>query len=230
MKTKINNNLRFEDKQIQCKLLGQQIYIFVMLDECLTKINTYAHVLMRLNNDVEKMEERELKDIFSTYAMDLSDISEKLEKVKSKFNELKFELLPEPKTRSIEIEPWFFRYLNEGQLKVLSAILAQQDNTFASNRTIAFYTGFGTIRPGGKEEKEFLKLNDNEQKQYKLKKLKNAIQTVKNTKKQLEKLGVITREIVGDKSYAVVNLEWGKERYLKEFDEYFNEYKHKKDF
>jgi len=133
-----------------------------------------------------------------------------------------------PKTRPIQIEPWFFRYLNEGQLKVLSAILAhadyknRQDNSFASNRTIAFYAGFGSIRLNSKEEKEFLKLSEDKQKELKEKKLKNAIQTVKNIKTQLEKLGVITREIVGDKSYAVVDLEWSKERYLKDFDEYFN--------
>lgn len=56
-----------------------------------------------------------------------------------------------PKTRPIQIEPWFFRYLNEGQLKVVAAILShadikdRQSNSFPSNRVIAFYCGFGNF-------------------------------------------------------------------------------------
>jgi len=61
------------------------------------------------------------------------------------------------------------------------------------------------------------------------KKFKNAIQTVKNIKKQLENLGVISREIIDGKSYAVVDLEWSKERYLQEFNEYFNDKQKPKD-
>jgi hypothetical protein len=56
-----------------------------------------------------------------------------------------------PKTRPIQIEPWFFRYLNEGEIKVVAAILShadiknRQENSFPSNRVIAFYSGFGLI-------------------------------------------------------------------------------------
>lgn len=135
------------------------------------------------------------------------------------------------KTRPIQIEPWFFRYLSAGQLKVLSAIIAhadyktRQDNSFASNKTIAFYAGFGLINKDTKEYEDFQALPADEQKKYKNKKIKNGIQTVKNTKKQLEDLGVIKREIIDTKSYAVVDLDWRKDRYLKEFDEYFNDNK-----
>ena len=134
-----------------------------------------------------------------------------------------------PKTRPIQIEPWFFRYLSAGQLKVLSAIIAhadyktRQDNSFASNKTIAFYAGFGLINKDTKDYEYFQTLSEDEQKAYKNKKIKNAIQTVKNIKKQLADLGVIKRELIGTKSFSIVDLEWGKERYLKEFDEFFND-------
>ena len=134
-----------------------------------------------------------------------------------------------PKDRPVQIEPWFFRYLNAGQLKVLSAIIAHADyatrskDSFASNKTLAFYAGFGLINPDTKDYDHYQSLNDEDRAAFKKEKMNNAIQTVKNIKRDLEKLGVITREISGTKSYAVVDLEWGKERYLKEFDEYFNE-------
>lgn len=134
-----------------------------------------------------------------------------------------------PKTRPIQLEPWFFKYLSGGQLKVLSAIIAhadyrnRKDNSFASNKTIAFYGGFGNIAEGTKEYEQYISLSEEEQKIYKNKKIKNAVQTVKNIKKQLEDLGVITREIIGSKSYAIVDLQWGEERYIREFDEFFNE-------
>lgn len=134
-----------------------------------------------------------------------------------------------PKTRPVQIEPWFFRYLNAGQIKVLSAIIAHADyatrskDSFASNKTIAFYGGFGLINSDTKDYTYFQTLTPDEKIIYKKKKIKNAIQTVKNIKRQLEELGVIKREIVSTKSYAVVDLEWGKDRYLKEFDEFFND-------
>jgi len=134
-----------------------------------------------------------------------------------------------PKTRPVQIEPWFYRYLTAGQLRVLSAIIAHADyatrskDSFASNKTIAFYGGFGLINSDTKDFAHFQTLTSDEKIAYKKKKMRNAIQTVKNIKRQLEELGVITREIVNTKSYAVVDLEWGKERYLKEFDEYFND-------
>jgi len=134
-----------------------------------------------------------------------------------------------PKTRPVQIEPWFYRYLNAGQLKVLSAIIAHADyatrskDSFASNKTIAFYGGFGLINSDTKDYEYFKTLTSDEKIAYKKKKMRNAIQTVKNIKRQLEELGVIKREIINTKSYAVVDLEWGKERYLKDFDEYFND-------
>jgi len=134
-----------------------------------------------------------------------------------------------PKTRPIQIEPWFSRYLTDGQLKVLIAILnfadfkTRKDNSFASNKTIAFYAGFGQIKPNTKEYFYYQSLSEEEKKEYKKKKIKNAIQTVKNIKKQLEELGVIKREIINNKSYITIDLEWGKEKYLKEFNEFFND-------
>jgi len=134
-----------------------------------------------------------------------------------------------PKTRPVQIEPWFYRYLNAGQLKVLSAIIAHADyatrskDSFASNKTIAFYGGFGLINSDTKDYEHFQSLTQDEKIAYKKKKMRNAIQTVKNIKRQLEELGVIKREIINTKSYAVVDLEWAKDRYLKEFDEYFND-------
>jgi len=137
-----------------------------------------------------------------------------------------FHNIETPKTRPIQIEPWFFRYLSAGQLKVLSAIIAhadyktRQDNSFASNKTIAFYAGFGFINKDTKDYEYFQTLSEDEQKTYKKQKIKNAIQTVKNIKKQLADLGVIKRELIGTKSFSI--LEWGKERYLKEFGKFFN--------
>lgn len=134
-----------------------------------------------------------------------------------------------PKTRPIQIEPWFFRYLNEGQLKIVSAIIAHADyktrkeNSFASNKTLAFYAGLGQIKPGSKDEKKYNLLDEDEKIIYKKKKIKNAVRTVKNIKQELEDIGVIKREFIDGKSFAIVDLEWGKEKYLKEFDEYFNE-------
>lgn len=132
-----------------------------------------------------------------------------------------------PKSRPIQIEPWFFRYLNEGQLKVVSAIFAHASykdrisDSFASNKTLAFYAGFGQLKED--ELKELQKLSKEEQKKYKKKKLNNAIRSIKAVKQKLEEMGVITRVVEGTKSYAIMNLEWGKERYLKEFNEYFND-------
>ena len=109
-----------------------------------------------------------------------------------------------PKTRPIQIEPWFCRYLTDGQLKVLIAILnfadykTRNNNSFPSNKTIAFYAGFGQIKPHTKEYFYYQSLDEKEKIEYKNKKIKNAIQTVKNIKKQLEELGVIKREIINN--------------------------------
>lgn len=56
-----------------------------------------------------------------------------------------------PKTRPVQIEPWFHRYLTNNEIKVVSAILTYADmrdrskNSFPSNRTIAFYCGYDLI-------------------------------------------------------------------------------------
>ncbi|WP_419777776.1 hypothetical protein [Malaciobacter marinus] len=138
-----------------------------------------------------------------------------------------------PKTRPIQIEPWFFRYLNEGELKVVSAILAhadirnRQENSFPSNRTIAFYCGFGLLKENTKTYKNYLQLSDIEKKEFKKKRLHNAIQQVKNIKKSLEKKGLLKREYIGQKGktivYMTLDLEWKKEQFLKDYDEYFND-------
>lgn len=144
-------------------------------------------------------------------------------------NEREYIRVLKPKDRPIQIEPWFFRYLNAGQLKVLSAIIAHADyatrskDSFASNKTLAFYAGFGLINPDTKDYEIYHSLNPEDKAAYKKQKMTNAIATVKNVKRELEKLGVIKREITTTKSYIFVDLEWGKERYLREFDEYFNE-------
>ena len=137
-----------------------------------------------------------------------------------------------PKTRPIQIEPWFFRYLNEGQIKVVSAILShadlknRQDNSFPSNRTIAFYCGFGLIQKDTKAYNEYISLNNEEQTIFKNKRIKNAIQTVKNIKKKLEEIGLLKKELVGQKgreiAYLTLDLEWKKEEYINDFNEYFN--------
>ncbi|MDN5087090.1 hypothetical protein O8C74_08405 [Aliarcobacter butzleri] len=141
-----------------------------------------------------------------------------------------------PKTRPIQIEPWFFKYLNEGQLKVVAAILShadikdRQSNSFPSNRVIAFYCGFGDIKEGSKAYEEYQKLNDEEKIKFKNKKIKTAIITVANIKKQLETMGLLKREFVGPKGKQIVymnlDLEWKKEQYLKEHDEFFNDVKY----
>ena len=137
-----------------------------------------------------------------------------------------------PKTRPIQVEPWFFRYLNEGQLKVVSAILAHADysnrqkNSFPSNAAIAFYCGFGLIAPNSKTEETYNKLSDEEKVLFKAKRMSNAKATVKNIKKQLEDLGLLKREHIGkpgkQQVYYVIDLEWKKEQFLKEHDKFFN--------
>ncbi|MFX4235450.1 hypothetical protein ACOL3F_05845 [Aliarcobacter butzleri] len=141
-----------------------------------------------------------------------------------------------PKTRPIQIEPWFFKYLNEGQIKVVAAILShadikdRQSNSFPSNRVIAFYCGFGDIKEGSKAYEEYQKLNDEEKIKFKKKKIKTAIVTVANIKKQLETMGLLKREFVGPKGKQIVymnlDLEWKKEQYLKDHDEFFNDVKY----
>ncbi|MBL3518886.1 hypothetical protein H0A43_00165 [Arcobacter lanthieri] len=138
-----------------------------------------------------------------------------------------------PKTRPIQIEPWFARYLNEGQLKVVMAILSHADikdrrkDSFPSNRTIAFYCGFGDIKENSKAYIKYQSLSTEEEKiKFKNKRIKTAIITVANIKKSLEEIGLLRRELVGQKgkqvSYGILDLEWKKEQYIQEHDEFFN--------
>jgi hypothetical protein len=146
-----------------------------------------------------------------------------------------------PKTRPIQIEPWFFRYLNEGQLKVVAAILShadikdRQSNSFPSNRVIAFYCGFGNFDKGSKAYEKYEKLSDDEKIKFKNKKIKTAIITVANIKKSLEEIGLLKREYAGPKGkqivYMTLDLEWKKEQYIKEHNQFFNDvvYENNKD-
>lgn len=115
---------------------------------------------------------------------------------------------------------------------MVSAILAHADysnrqkNSFPSNAVIAFYCGFGLIAPDSKTEETYNKLSDEEKVLFKAKRMSNAKATVKNIKKQLEDLGLLKREHVGkpgkQQVYYVIDLEWKKEQFLKEHDEFFN--------
>lgn len=122
--------------------------------------------------------------------------------------------------------------MNEGQIKLVAAIILHADikdrtnNAFPHNRTLAFYCGFGRIIEGTKAYKEYSNLNNDDKAIYLKKKEKNAIQTVKNIKKSLEEIGVLTREVVGSVgkqvTYMTLDLNWKKEEYLKDFNNYFN--------
>ena len=86
-----------------------------------------------------------------------------------------------PKIAPIKIEPWFFRYLNEGQLKVVAAILAYADikdrtkNSFPSNRTIAFYCGFGDIKQDSNIYEKYQALTTEEERiKFKNKRIKTV--------------------------------------------------------
>lgn len=141
-----------------------------------------------------------------------------------------------PKTRPIQIEPWFFRYLTLLELKVVGAILAyadikdRQSNSFPSNRTIAFFCGNDVIEEDTKTYEKYSSLNEKEKENFINKKIKYSINTIKQAKKSLEKKGLLTREIVGPKGkqivYMTLDLEWKKEQYLKEHDKFFNDITH----
>lgn len=141
--------------------------------------------------------------------------------------------ISKPKTRPIQIEPWFFKYLNEGQIKVVAAILSHADmkdrksNSFPSNRTIAFYCGFGDIKEKSKAYDKYKSLSTEEEKiKFKNKRIKTAIITVANIKKSLEDIGLLKREYSGQKGkqvvYMTLDLEWKKEKYIQEHNEFFN--------
>jgi len=115
-----------------------------------------------------------------------------------------------PKTRPIQIEPWFFRYLTLLELKVVGAILAyadikdRQSNSFPSNRTIAFFCGNDVIEEDTKTYEKYSSLNEKEKENFINKKIKYSINTIKQAKKSLEKKGLLTREIVGPKGKQIV--------------------------
>lgn len=82
-----------------------------------------------------------------------------------------------PKTRPIQIEPWFFRYLTLLELKVVGAILAyadikdRQSNSFPSNRTIAFFCGNDVIEEDTKTYEKYSSLNEKEKEDFTSKKI-----------------------------------------------------------
>ena len=138
-----------------------------------------------------------------------------------------------PKTRPVQIEPWFFRYLTNNEIKVVSAILTYADmrdrskNSFPSNRTIAFYCGYDLIEKGKTLEKYEALETEEEKKKFKEKLLKYAINTVKATKRALIEKGILKTVTTGKPGKQttdhILDLEWKKEQYIKEHDEFFNE-------
>ncbi|OCL85998.1 hypothetical protein AAX26_01648 [Aliarcobacter thereius] len=138
-----------------------------------------------------------------------------------------------PKTRPVQIEPWFFRYLTNNEIKVVSAILTYADmrdrskNSFPSNRTIAFYCGYDLIEKGKTLEKYEALETEEEKKKFKEKLLKYAINTVKATKRALIEKGILKTVTSGKAGKQttdhILDLEWRKEQYIKEHDEFFNE-------
>ncbi|OCL81896.1 hypothetical protein [Arcobacter porcinus] len=138
-----------------------------------------------------------------------------------------------PKTRPVQIEPWFHRYLTNNEIKVVSAILTYADmrdrtkNSFPSNRTIAFYCGYDLIEKGKTLEKYEALETEEEKKKFKDKLLKYGINTVKATKRALIEKGILQTVTSGKAGKQttdhILDLEWKKEQYLKEHDEFFNE-------
>ena len=119
------------------------------------------------------------------------------------------------RTNLIDINPWLIRYLTAGQIKVLGAILLfvnynHKINYFPSNRTLVFYSGLGSIKPNSKDEEKYILLDEEEQRLYRKRKIKNAIGTIKNIKRQLKELKITSIETINQKSYLIVNLEWEK--------------------
>ncbi len=107
--------------------------------------------------------------------------------------------IKKPKTRTIQIPNWWFRYLDGMIMSVIGAILSYADNNgenaYPSNELIAFMAG-------------------------------TTPQVVKNTKRKIIDLGLATREFVGkpgnQKSIFTIDLEWNKDKYIAEFNQKFN--------
>lgn len=105
-----------------------------------------------------------------------------------------------PKTRTIQIPNWWFRYLDGMVLSVVGVMLSHADNNgnnaFPSNELIAFMAG-------------------------------TTPQVVKNTKRKIIDLGLATRELVrtggNQKSVFTIDLEWNKDKYIEEFNQKFND-------
>ncbi|MCG3703768.1 hypothetical protein L5F68_05405 [Aliarcobacter butzleri] len=136
-----------------------------------------------------------------------------------------------PKLDTIKIEPWLFRYLTHNEIKVVLAIKLHADksdgksNSFPSNRTIAFYCGFDLIEKGKTFEK-YQALSEEEKAKFKARKIQHSINTVKATKRALIQKGILKTELIGQRgkqiSLMTLDLNWKKEQYISEYDEYFN--------
>ncbi|OCL90603.1 hypothetical protein [Aliarcobacter thereius] len=137
-----------------------------------------------------------------------------------------------PKTRPIQIEPWFFRYLSHNEIKVVAAILNYADirdrtkDSYPSNRTLAFMCGLDLLEGKSLEEFNSLKTED-EKKKYKAKKMNYSINRVIATKRSLVKKGILVtvkKGKVGKQTTDhILDLRWKREQYIEEYDEFFNE-------
>lgn len=147
--------------------------------------------------------------------------------------------IKKPRFSPIPIQPWLFRYLTGNEMKVVSAILNYADmkdrtkNSFPTNRTILFWCGFDLIEKSNssnaknKTYEKYEALTTEEEKiKFKNEKIKYGINTVKAIKRSLIEKGILKTEIVGKKGKQstkhILDLEWKKEQYINEYDEYFN--------
>ncbi|MDN5069414.1 hypothetical protein O8C76_00035 [Aliarcobacter butzleri] len=147
--------------------------------------------------------------------------------------------IKKPRFSPIPIQPWLFRYLTGNEMKVVSAILNYADmkdrtkNSFPTNRTILFWCGFDLIEKSNSSnaknttyEKYKALKTEEERTKFKNEKIKYGINTVKAIKRSLIEKGILKTEIVGKKGKQsvkhILDLEWKKEQYINEYDEYFN--------
>ncbi|MCT7910688.1 hypothetical protein N5912_02495 [Arcobacter lacus] len=147
--------------------------------------------------------------------------------------------IKKPRFSPIPIQPWLFRYLTGNEMKVVSAILNYGDmkdrtkNSFPTNRTILFWCGFDLIEKSNSSnaknttyEKYKALTTEEERTKFKNEKIKYGINTVKAIKRSLIEKGILKTVIVGKKGKQSVNhildLNWKKEQYISEYDEYFN--------
>ncbi len=111
-------------------------------------------------------------------------------------------------SRPVQIEPCFFKYLNGEQIKVLHAIIfcnqygMKSDYPLPFNHIIAFFCGFDL--------------------KSKNKDLTAEIEKIEKIIKQLTRFGIVKKEIIDDEEYLSVDYEWNEEKYLDDFEQYFN--------